>query len=250
MRIRRLLPSTLAAVLAVAGLAFDSDHRIVSADAPQTCRDHLDPDTGEDTGLDLCRSDVWVHDTGTKVNNAGEVTGYPGWDTTPPDTSVAGGAGGGAAATSLLHQTDSPWETRESLVLQGTYDGAFDTLAFELFLFPPAGMAQSQTDYRVDARITVDGFSVATIGDLTVPMVTDGNAVQRIQFGVTNLLESQRLWGVTDLAGSHEIQVVLHGTGIASNAAVFVYDTTEVPTGMIFNFDPAAYPDLTTIPAY
>lgn len=241
------------AVLAVPMLAFGglaTEGPLVSPEATSDCRLIQGEETPDDATDDVsvCRQDVWFHATDAKAGNLGGVTGFPGWDTTPPDTSVTGGAGGGAFATSALHQTGSPHDENVAMVAEGTYTGAIDTLAAELYLFPPAGMAQSETTFRVDAQLTVDGQAVASIGDLTVPMETAGNAVQRIRFAWTGLAGIIKLWGL-ELEGDHDVRISVHGTGIATNGAVFVYDTTEVPAGLVFNIDPADLEGIPTVPA-
>lgn len=237
---RTTRPRSLALLAVIAGATLAMSDPVVTPDAPEDCWVFRGADTADDTTDDetVCRQDVWFHDTGTKVGNAGAVSGsFAGWDTTPPDTSVAGGAGGGALASSASHQLNEQWDERSSMVVEGTYEGAFDTLAVELYLFPPAGMAQSQTTFRVDAQLLVDGEPVGIAGDLTVPMETAGDAVRRIRFGWTGIATSMEGWDL-ELDGTHDIRLTVHGTGFGSNAAAFVYDTTEVPAGMVFNIAP------------
>lgn len=238
----------LLAALTMTTVAFSDP--IVDPDAGDDCRVIRGAETDDPADdVTVCREDVWFHATDTRLGNAGDFTGYPTWDTTPPDTSVAGGAGGGSLATSTFHQTTQPHDPKAAFVADGTYSGAIDTLAFELYLFPPAGMAQEETTFRVDAQLTVDGTAIAAIGDLTVPMETAGEAVQRIRFVWTELAEAIEIWGL-ELEGEHEVRVSVHGTGLATNGALFVYDTTEVPAGMIFNVDPADLEGVPTVPAF
>lgn len=235
-------------LLAVSALAFSDP--IVSPDAAEECRLIRGAETTDTTDdVSVCRQDVWFHATAARLGNAAAVTDYPTWDTTPPDTSVTGGAGGGTLATSTFHQTTQPHDPNGAFVADGTYTGAIDTLAFELYLFPPAGMAQGETTFRVDAQLTIDGEAIGNIGDLTVPMETAGDAVQRIRFAWTDLADAIELWGL-QLDGEHDIRVSVHGTGLATNGAFFVYDTTEVPAGMVFNIDPADLGDIPTVPAF
>lgn len=235
-------------MLAFGGVALDGP--LVSPDAGTDCRLIRGADTVDDEtdDVEVCRQDVWFHATDTKAGNLGGATGFPAWDTTPPDTSVTGGAGGGSFATSALHQTGSPHDENVAMVAEGGFTGVIDTLAVELYLFPPAGMAQSETTFRVDAQLTVDGQAVANIADLTVPMETAGDAVQRIRFAWTKLAGIIELWGL-ELDGDHDVRISVHGTGIATNGALFVYDTTEVPAGLVFNIDPADLEGITTVPA-
>lgn len=228
------------ATLVASGLAFSEP--VVTPDAAAHCTQLRGAETPDDDSDDVaaCREDVWFHDAGTKVDNLDNAQGtFATWDTTPPDTSVTGGAGGGAIGTSASHQNGTPYDERESFVAAGTVEGAIDAIAVELYLFPPAGMAQGETTYRVDAELEVDGEPVATINDRTVTMQTAGDAVQRIRFAFTGVADQIDLFHsyelVNALADSHDVKITVHGTGIATNGAVWVYDTTEVPAGMVIN---------------
>ena len=230
-----------ATLLAVAGALAFADP-LVTDDAEEHCVTLRDAGTVDDTSDDLqvCREDVWFHDVGTKVDNVDNAQGtFATWNTNPPTTSVTGGAGGGVVATSLSHQFNEPYDERESFVAAGRHVGAIDAVAVELYLFPPVGMAQGETSFRVDARLEVDGQSVSTISDRTVEMETAGDAVQRIRFAFTGLVERiedlHDLELVEALDAEHELRLTVHGTGVATNGAVFVYDTTEVPAGMVIN---------------
>lgn len=237
MRTRIALP--LIVVLVLGALAFADP--IVSPDAEAHCE--LIRGAGTETtddDIEACRSDVWFHDAGTKVDNLDNAQGtFATWDTTPPSSSVTGGAGAGALATSASHQSGTPWDERESLVAAGTVEGALTAIAVELYLFPPAGIAQGETTFRVDAELEVDGQSLATINDRTVTMETAGDAVQRIRFKFTGLDSTIEQFASFDmvnaLGSSHDVKLTVHGTGIATSGAVFVYDTTEVPAGMVIN---------------
>lgn len=237
MRTRIALLAVL--TLAVGSVAFADP--VVSPDAEPHCELIRGTETeATEDDIEACRSDVWFHDAGTKVDNLDNAQGtFASWDATPPDTSVTGGAGAGALATSASHQNGTPFDERESFVAAGTIEGALDAIAVELYLFPPAGMAQGETVFRVDAELEVDGQSLATIGDRTVAMETAGDAVQRIRFSFTDLADLIEQYHefelVNALGTTHEVKLTVHGTGIATSGAVFVYDTTEVPAGMVIN---------------
>lgn len=233
--------TTIVSLVALSAAALAFSDPIVSPDAPAHCSLIRGGETETtDDDIEACRSDVWFHDQGTKVDNLDNATGtFAAWDTTPPAASVTEGAGGGALTTSALHQTESPWDERESFVAAGTVEGGLDAIAVELYLFPLQAMADGTESFRVDAELTIDGQSVATIADQTVPMEVAGDAVRRIQFAFTGLAESIEMFHgfglVNPLGSSHDVELTVHGTGIGSNAAVFVYDTTEVPGGMVIN---------------
>lgn len=237
MRARFSLPIVLA--LTLGALAFADP--IVSPDAEPHCELIRGAETeATEDDLEACRSDVWFHDAGTKVDNLDNAQGtFATWDATPPEASVTAGAGAGVLATSASHQNGTPYDERESFTAAGTVDGALDAIAVELYLFPPAGMAQQETTYRVDAELELDGVSLATIDDRTVAMETAGDAVQRIRFsftGLAGLIDQYHSFDLVNALGSsHEVKLTVHGTGIGTNGAIFVYDTTEVPAGMVIN---------------
>ncbi len=226
--------------LAASGLAFSDP--VVSPDADEHCVQLRGADTTDDATDDIqaCRTDVWFHDVGTKVDNLDNAQGtFATWDTTPPDTSVTGGAGAGALGTSLLHQTEGPWDERESFVAAGRVDGALDSVLVELYLFPLQDTADGNMAYNLDAQLEVDGHQVATLGGAVVEMEVAGDAVRRIRFAFTGLADTieefHDFGAVGPLGGGHDVKLTVHGTGIASDAAVWVYDTTEVPAGMVVN---------------
>lgn len=238
MRRRVLLPALT--VLAASSLAFGEP--VVDAEADEHCYLVAGVDTPNDPTDDVeaCREDVWFHDAGAKVGNVQNAQGaYATFDTTPPSASVTSGAGGGVASSSTSHQFVEPHDPRFAFVAAGTHDGPVDAVAVELYLFPPAGLAQGETTYRVDAQLLIDGIPIGTLADVTVPMETAGSAVQRIQFAFTGLAQSYGFYPGLDLEGEHELELRVHGTGAATSSAVYVYDTTEVPAGMVIN-PPAA----------
>ncbi len=235
---RHALTVPLALALAAGSLAFSDP--IVAPDADESCTVIRGGETAtEDDDILACRADVWFHDAGAKVGNVQNANDMlASWDGTAPDTSVAGGAGGGVVATSVSHQFVEPHDPKAGFAAAGTYEGAIEDVAVEMYLFPPAGMAQSETSFRVDAQLLIDGHPIASLADVTVPMETAGDAVQRIRFAFTDLSDISELYGI-DLAASHDVELRVHGTGAATSGAVFVYDSTEVPAGMVIN-PPAA----------
>lgn len=184
--------------------------------------------------VEVCRTPVWIHQADTKVGNlAGQGHGVPGWDGNAPTASVTTGAGGGYAGTSAWQVTDA-WDPTYTPAFEGSHDGAIDNLLIDLYLFPPQAMAenaagQGGTSFRVDANLYVDGDLVAQHGDLTMDLEDAGDAVKKVQFAFVDLYDA----AIGD--GAHDLRLEVVGTGLASNGAVWVYDTTEVPSGIVFN---------------
>ncbi len=218
--IRRLAALTLAGSLLALGT--------VAADGDAECFAHVDGQSGEETGTELCTTPVWFHTTRSPAGNLDTVTGSPAtFDTTEPT-----GSGAGFLTTSALHQQSEPYDRTESATFVGTFEGPIDNVLTTLYLVPPAGVAQGETTYRVDALLRVNGTDVAMLGDTTVPLEASGN-LWKISFGWKNLLKRVERTG--DLAGPHEVELVFHGTGIATSAAAVFFDHPDAPSGMVFN---------------
>lgn len=215
---------------------------ILPAGAAEECRLIRGADT-TDTADDVeaCRQQVWFHQADTKAGNlAGTgLSQLPTFDTTAPSTSVAMGAGGGYAGSSL-HQVSGDFDPTYTPAFEGTVDGALDNVLVDLYLFPLVSMAegatgQGGTTFRVDANLYLGDVLIGSHGDLTVPLESGGDAVKRVRFTFANLYATAERRGLTGDDGPLPLRLEVVGTGIASNGAVWVYDTTEVPAGMIFN---------------
>ncbi len=242
---RRALHLSTAALIAATSLfsvaAGDGDCRL--ARGAETA------DSADD--LTVCREDVWFHQAETKAGNlAGTEHGsLPTFDTNAPESSVAMGAGGGYVGTSA-HQGSvaGAWDPAYSPTFVGEYTGAIDTLLVDMYLFPPASMVDkmagdgSTAPWRVDMNLTVGGQTVLTLGDVAFELEDGGNAVQRARFAITNILNTFLDSGVS-LTDANDVKLEIVGTGLATNGAIWVFDTTEVPSGMSFNIDPADIPE-------
>lgn len=236
---RSIVPLSLLAVAAGA-LAFGPV--AVDPGAEASCTVIRGADTVDDPSDDVeaCRQDVWFHGAGTPVDNVDNAQGtFAVWDTTPPAASVTEGAGNGVLANSALHQQVAPFDERAAFVAGGSFDGAIEDLVVELYVFTPGTNVDDPTspvvrgDFSVDAQLRIDGVAIQTLADHVVTLEPAGDAVQRITFAFQGLSDTIDLIG--DLDGAHDVEVRVHGLAIISDAAVFVYDTTEVPAGMVFN---------------
>lgn len=219
--------------LTIAALAFVG----VAAEDAEACRT-VETEAG---AADVCETRVWFHAAASPFANPGAIAGdLPTFDTTEPSSQ-----GAGYITTSALHQTESKFDPAESATFVGTYEGAFDVILVDAYLIPPSGIANGEDTYRVDAQLTIDGEELGLIGDMSVPM--DGSDIRHIQFGWNELYRSM-VDADLDPAAEHEIQVVFHGTGIGTNAAMVVFDSPEVPSGM--TFDPAEADEDLLSPAF
>lgn len=218
----------------------------VSPDAEPSCTVVLGAETEEsEDDVEACRQDVWFHEAGTKVDNVDHAQEtFATFDTNPPAGSVTDGAGSGALTTSLLHQQADAFDARESFVAAGTFTGAIDNVVVELYMYrpgltpgfttdDPTGATVGGSTHAVDAVLRIDGVDVSTLAGVEVTLEPAGDAVERIRFVFRDVMELLPLLG--DVEGEHTVEVRTHGTGIGSDAAIALYDTTEVPSGMVIN---------------
>lgn len=230
-----ILSTLLALSLVPSGAGAHEEH------PEQECRLIRGADTTDDASddVEVCRQEVWFHQADTKAANlAGQgLDSLPSWDTHPPTTSVAGGAGAGYLGSSL-YQVSGENDPTYHPAFEGTYEGPIDTALIDLYLFPPNRMVEQATDQadiiRVDAILSVDGKMIGNYGELHVPLEDGGNAVQRIRFAWQDLYRQLEVHNI-DGAGEHTVRLEVVGTGIGTDAALWVFDTSEVPSGIIFN---------------
>lgn len=239
----RLRSSLLAVTVAAGAMAAAP---VVSPDAEESCFLVVGAETTEtDDDVEACREDVWFHEAGTKIDNVDHAQEtFASFDTTPPASSVTDGAGSGVLTTSVLHQQAEPFDARESFVAGGTFTGAIDNVVVELYMFrpgltpsfttdDPTGATVSGNTHSVDAVLTIDGFDVATLADVDATLEPAGEAAEQIRFAFRDVMDVLPFLG--DVEGEHTVEVRTHGTGIGSDAAIVVYDTNEVPSGIVIN---------------
>lgn len=243
MKLDRLVLALLVPLVLVGGsaLAADGDCRLIrGADTPD--------DPSDD--VSVCRQDVWFHQAETKLGNLGatDQSGFPSWDTTKPATSVAGGAGGGYIGEANGDFLVEPYLEETTATFEGTFTGNIDNAAVTLYLFAPLyNTGELGEEYQLRTQIVVDDFQLYDSDFLTgdfVKLSSGGNAVLRIDFAFVNLFEAL---GVAE--GEHQIRLSVTPY-FAVDDAMYVYDTSEVPSGIIFNLEPAelaAYTQLQTL---
>ncbi len=212
-------------------------------------------DTADD--LTVCREDVWFHEGDSKAGNLAD-TDYgslPTFDTNAPEDSVAAGAGGGYAGSSLYQLTEEePRAYTPTFV--GEFTGDLDTLLIDMYLFAPAStlgqymnedptgtLGTENFPWSVDLNLIVDGEPLISIGGQQLELEDGGNAVKRTRIAIVDILDAFEEAGLVGKSDAHSIQLEITGTGLASNAAIWVYDTTEAPSGMVFNIAPEDIPE-------
>jgi hypothetical protein len=197
-----------------------------------------DPCRDEDGTLVLEERQAWIKDhAGTKAGNAAAVgaTEFPSWDDEPPDQSVSDGAGGGYFASSAGALADAQFDPTYAATLAGDFDGCLDTMAVTLYLF-----SSFETIFLEEQKIGVQLFADGEwlFGTDDVDVVSrpnpDGDITHSIHFAFRNLLRELELVGL-DPAGEHELTLQVTPRYNDVGHVVFVWDTTEVPSNIIFN---------------
>lgn len=195
---------------------------------------------------------VWFNCDGqqTKVvnaNNAALGGQVPGWDTSAPTASVSGGAGCGQLDPAFLIATVEDTAVADG-AWSGTFTGNLSSLTVELHSIY-AGTARAGTKFGIIPRLYVDGqpltFDKANL-DVT-PVRSSTGASEKITFSLTGLKLTEDLNkdGIPDPgSGTKQRKITLQVANryIDGNAVgAWVWDTTEVPSGIVFN-PPSAEP--------
>jgi hypothetical protein len=239
--VRILAASALVLAFALPAGAQEASCRLIrGAETPDITTDDVQ----------VCRQNTWFHSGAVKLGNSGAQTGtFPTFNATPPAGSVATGNGGGYFASSALHQGGSAFDPAGTATFDGKITGDFDNIAVTFYLFNPVEDAQSVPTYAINSRLIVDGQSIFETGGAEVKRSAGGQAVKRIDFAAVDLYTALEQAGLTGAGKEHQIRFQVMGTGLATEAAVFVYDTTEVPSNMVFNIEPEKLADYTVVNA-
>lgn len=195
----------------------------------------------------FAKQQVWFNCDGqqTKVvnaNNAALSGKVPGWDTSAPTQSVQAGAGCGTADPSLLIATVEDTSVADA-TWSGTYVGNLDAITVEAYDIYVGSARGGVTQFGVTPRLFVDGAAVAlTPANIIVqPAPTSTGAAEKIAFTITGLGLTEDLDedGVADPGPgtlSRKITVQLQSQYFNSTfVSAWVWDTTEVPGGLVFN---------------
>jgi hypothetical protein len=217
--------TALAVTTAPAALAANGDCRLIRGAAT--------PDPADD--VSICRQDTWFHQATTKVGNGVAADGAsPSWNTTKPTASVTSGAGGGYFTNSLTHQPTVPEDLRATALFEGTYTGTLDNLAIELY-----GFTSPVYTSELNILLEVDTWTLYN-ASMEVRAEPGGDQVQKFKFALTNVyaaLEGFQAAGGPDT--THTIRLAVNGRYVVNDPTLFVYDTSETPSGIIFNLETA-----------
>lgn len=192
---------------------------------------------------------VYFHcPSGPKVLNTAAVTGEPTWDGKAPTASVTTGAGCGFADDGVNSGTaqTSIYDAH----IGGSFTGDLDSLTVQ---FHDIDLGSSRADGKltVDVRLTIDGQSVFGTEDsgssvvtgavpsrvsvpvTLVPSSTGASALA--EFTVTGLgfIEPEDPSGAPTEPVEHSLLLTVEGPSDVVSG--WVMDTTETPSGILFN---------------
>ena len=197
----------------------------------------------ETNTLVLTQEQTYIHQAETKAGNLaalGLPTAFPSWDTTAPTTSVQGGAGGGYLGNSASY-LDPTLAEQTGLTVEGAFNGCLDTMLLNLYAIMPTNRTGTAGDLSENAltgviALTVDGEKVVEGMEIETNSVPnpDGDATYFVRFGIQNLHAALVSYDI-DPTVEHTIRLNVAPRYVNTDNAIFVYDTTEVPAGILFN---------------
>jgi hypothetical protein len=166
-----------------------------------------------------------------KVQNAVLALGtIPTWDLTPPTASVTQGAGCGYYENAVGPYLGANRTTLDA-EWQGAFRGNIDSLTVDLHNIH-VSTARATGVYPLRLSLFIDGRNVlADAPDLQIsPVPTSSGAAVRMTFTVTGIgLKGE------DGDGTQERTFRLVARSHGEQQSAWVWDTTEVPSGLTFN---------------
>lgn len=181
---------------------------------------------------------------GDKVQTVSMINGqWPRWSTTPPPGSVQAGHGCGHYENTLTLTTGEP--NFYDLVWTGTFTGNVERLTVEAHNIY-AGSPRATRSFALAISLFVDGEKVygSTAAQYIVPVTSSTGASEKIAFTLAGL--SKLGFGSEHGNGEVEREYTLVMSSYNEYQSAWVWDTTEVPSGVIFN-PAAAEPKVITI---
>jgi MoxR-like ATPase len=95
---------------------------------------------------------------------------------------------------------------------------------------------QDEADILMGVKLVVNGQEVGWIDQANLPLQPGGDAVLVTGFRLTRVHDAMEAFGVeTGEEAEHDIRLQVVPYAIATTTAILVYDTSEVPSGMVFN---------------
>lgn len=232
MRLRSLLSATVVAAASLSTLA-------LTGPVPEGCKE-IGTSAPGDEGRFACTEVTYFHCAGTtKVANLHQAQDgtLPSWDTNRPTASVTSGAGCGWVDNSAFRSTQAGNSAHDG-AWKGTFTGNLTSLtvrAHSISVGP--GRAGEPQTFRVS--LFVDGVSMfglaadgrANRADVTLTPVPSSTQLSSLyEFTVTGLPFGTELG-----KGTTGREVILNLAAGSEPVMGWVYDTTEVDSGITFN---------------
>ena len=166
------------------------------------------------------------------VNSAAEGS-LVGWDSTAPTASATAGAGCGTVETFI--GSTAPHNYVYDFVTQGTFTGNIKNITVRFWAIELAG-SRALNEWTVNAHMDIDGVPILTFSPATLahaPIAGDATSPARLyEVTINNVGFSSQ----ADHETEHEITLTLSSKFInGSGINMWVYDASEVPSGLIFN---------------
>jgi hypothetical protein len=183
---------------------------------------------------------VYFHCNGdTKVANVNYADSdiLPGWDTNAPTQSVQDGAGCGWADPSATRSSQAGNSYHDG-AWRGEFVGNLESLNVQLHSIS-AGPGRRDGPQTFNVTLEVNGRSVFGLAEdgraaraqvRLTPVVSDTQLSSLYEFAITDLP-----FVTEDGDGSRKHRIVLNVAAASEPLMAWVYDTTEVDSGMVFN---------------
>jgi hypothetical protein len=193
---------------------------------------------------------VYFHCAGsTPIGNVSLVAEdtIPSWNTTPPAGGVQDGNGCGTLDFNGVVVVVNPQDNPTDGVWRGTFTGNLNSLTVSLYNLLAVGTSRADGAGTLGVRLDIDGEPITGDGsdshDVTA-VDTNSGVTQRYDFSITDIgfvepNDDVNGDGIGDNPfgkEQHTLTLTVDGYDVGTNTfGNWVYDTTEVPSGIEFN---------------
>ena len=195
--------------------------------------------TGEPFQPVYTESSVYLHCSGAaKANNAHAAaeSKIVSWDATKPTASYTSGAGCGTADTFLGGTSNQ--NPLYDFPMRGTFTGNLNNMTIRLWAIEASG-SRALNEFTVDLHLEIDGVPVLTRN-------ADGTGTPAHATPVASSTGLTRLYEVTvsdigfsseeDHEMAHDVALTVYPKYVdGSGVVAWVYDASEIDSGLIFN---------------
>lgn len=174
--------------------------------------------------------DVFFRCTGNRRLSQADLATSIRWTTDPPTSSVA--AGGGCASHDSQMCCSGNVSNENYIydaVFMGDTTGNLDTLTVNAWALD-TGISRPESTVAFNVYLAIDGKTRLDNVPVTVESATT-DGVRHIQFSVTNI----GLLSEQDHTRYHDVHLVMKTPTYSGSDLTWVFDATEVPSGITFN---------------